>query len=238
MSQEANTSKDSPPEVNRENPLINISLNVIIPSIIMTKFSTQEYLGEVWGLVIALAFPLGYGLVDYIKNKKMNFFSGLGLFSVIMTGGIGLFKLDRQWMIIKETAVPLLMGVAVLISSIIKRPFVRMFLRHIMDLEKVDKAFEKAGHGNEFEEKMAMTNYFLAGTFFLSAVLNYILAVMILKGEPGTVEFNQSLGRMTLLSFPVITVPMMIMVMGIIYYLINSIKKHTDLEIEDVIKVK
>jgi hypothetical protein len=222
----------------KEYPLLNILLNVVIPSIIMTKFSTEKYLGEVWGLVIALGFPLGYGLLDYIKRKKMNFFSGLGLFSVLMTGGIGLFKLDRQWMIVKETAVPALMGIAVIISSIINKPFVKMFLGQIMDLKKITEAFTDKGQDNAFESKLVFSNYYLAGTFFLSAILNYILAVMILKGEPGTVEFNQSLGRMTLLSFPVITVPMMIMVMGIIYFLINTIKKHTDLDIEDVIKVK
>jgi hypothetical protein len=222
----------------KENPLINILLNVVIPSVIMTKFSTADYLGEVWGLVIALAFPLGYGLVDYIKNKKMNFFSGLGLFSVLMTGGIGLLKLDRQWMIVKETAVPAVMGIAVLISSLMKKPFVKMFLGQIMDLKKITLAFQEKGHDSEFESKLVFSNYYLAGTFFLSAILNYVLAVWILKGEPGTVEFNQSLGRMTLYSFPVITIPMMAMVMGIIYFLINTIKKHTDLDIEDVIKVK
>ncbi|MBT7610309.1 MAG: MFS transporter [Bacteriovoracaceae bacterium] len=222
----------------KENPLINILLNVVIPSVIMTKFSTAKYLGEVWGLVIALAFPLGYGVIDYIKNKKMNFFSGLGLFSVLMTGGIGLLKLDRQWMIVKETAVPATMGIAVLISSLMKKPFVKMFLGQIMDLNKITNAFEEKGYNSEFESKLVFSNYYLAGTFFLSALLNYLLAVQILKGEPGTVEFNQSLGRMTLYSFPVITVPMMVMVMAIIYFLINTIKKHTDLDIEDVIKVK
>jgi hypothetical protein len=222
----------------KENPLINIALNVVIPSIIMSKFSTREYLGEVWGLVVALSFPLGYGVVDYIKRKKMNFFSGLGLFSVLMTGGIGLLKLDRQWMIVKETAVPAIMGIAVIISSLMNKPFVKIFLGQIMDLEKINKAFSEKGQESEFEPKLVITNYCLAGTFFLSAILNYVLAVIILKGEPGTVVFNQSLGRMTLLSFPVITLPMMAMVMGIIYYLINTIKKHTDLDIEDVIKVK
>ncbi len=221
----------------KENPIINIGLNVIIPSIIMTKFSTPNYLGEVWGLVVALAFPLAYGLIEYIKTRKMNFFSALGLFSVFMTGGIGLFKLDRQWMIIKETAIPLIMGIAVLISSIVKRPFVRFFLTQMMDLEKIDKAFQEKGFSDEFEVKMTTSNYFLAGTFFLSSILNYVLAMAILKGEPGTVEFNQSLGRMTLLSFPVITLPMMLMVMGIIYFLVHSIKKHTDLNIEEVIKI-
>ena len=95
----------------KENPLINIGLNVIIPSVIMTKFSNADYLGPVWGLVVALAFPISYGLWDFLSKGKTNFFSLLGLFSVLMTGGIGLLKLDKNWMVVKETAIPALMGI-------------------------------------------------------------------------------------------------------------------------------
>jgi hypothetical protein len=59
---------------------------------------------------------------------------------------------------------------------------------------------------------------------------------MILKGEPGSVEFNESLGKMTALSFPVISIPMLIMVGVIIYILVHSIKKYTSLELEDIVK--
>ncbi|TNE95014.1 MAG: MFS transporter [Deltaproteobacteria bacterium] len=222
----------------KENPLINIGLNVIIPSVIMTKFSNADYLGPVWGLVVALAFPISYGLWDFLSKGKTNFFSLLGLFSVLMTGGIGLLKLDKNWMVVKETAIPALMGIGVLVSAVMGKPLVRLFLDQIMDIPKIDEAFKNKGHDQLFEKNIKLSNTLLAGTFFLSAVLNFVLAVWILEGETGSEKFNESLGKMTLLSFPVITVPMMVMVMGIIFFLINSIKRNTDLELEEVIKAE
>jgi hypothetical protein len=222
----------------KENPLINIGLNVIIPSVIMTKFSNADYLGPVWGLVVALAFPISYGLWDFLSKGKTNFFSLLGLFSVLMTGGIGLLKLDKNWMVVKETAIPALMGIGVLVSAVMGKPLVRLFLDQIMDIPKIDEAFKSKGHDQLFEKNIKLSNTLLAGTFFLSAVLNFVLAVWILEGETGSEKFNESLGKMTLLSFPVITVPMMVMVMGIIFFLINSIKRNTDLELEEVIKAE
>ncbi len=220
----------------QENPWLNLGLNVIIPSVIMIKFSSDEYLGHVWGLIIALAFPISYGLYDYIRRKKTNFFSIIGLISVLLTGGIGLLKLSRDWMVIKETAIPAIMGIAIIISGLMGKPLVRLFLKQVMELDKIDQAFKDNGHPGLFEKQMVRSNFFLSITFFISAVLNYVLAEMILEGEPGTAVFNESLGRMTFLSFPVITLPMMVMVMAIIMFLAKSIKDHTGLQLEDVIK--
>ena len=230
-SNEQNSSKSQ-----KENPWLNLGLNVIIPSIIMTKFSDEQSLGHVWGLVVALAFPLSYGFYDYLKWRKMNFFSALGLLSVLMTGGIGLLKLNRSWMIIKETAIPAIMGFVVWGSGLFNRPLVRLFLEQIMELKKIDGAFARYGHQNLFEDQIRRSNLYLSLTFFVSAGLNFVLAEMILIGDPGSVKFNESLGRMTFLSFPVITIPMVIMVMFIILYLTKSIKTHTGLQLEDVIK--
>jgi intracellular septation protein A len=216
--------------------LLNIGLNVIIPSVILMKFSGPEKLGQVYGLVIAMLFPISYGVWDFIKSKKFNFFSGLGLFSVLMTGGIGLFKLTREWMIAKETAIPFLMGLAVIISNYTKVPLVKSFLNQILNLEEINKEFDKHGHGHLFEKNLRISSFLLGCTFFLSAVLNYVLAVMTLVGQPGTTEFNESLGKMTALSFPVITFPMMFMVMGIIFFIANSIKKNTEKEIENFLR--
>ncbi len=58
----------------------------------------------------------------------------------------------------------------------------------------------------------------------------------ILKGEPGSVEFNESLGEMTALSLPVISIPMMIIVGFIFYHLIKVITTNTDLELEEIVK--
>lgn len=221
---------------NKEPFLLNVGLNVVIPSVILMKFSGPEHLGQIYGLIVAIAFPISYGVWDFIRLKKLNFFSGLGLFSIFMTGGIGLLKLNREWMIAKETAIPFLMGLAVIISNSTKWPLVKTFLNQILNLQLINEEFEKHGHAHLFEKNLKISSLLLGGTFFLSALLNYILAVRILKGQPGTTEFNESLGEMTAWSFPVITFPMMFMVMGIIFFIANSIKKNTEKEIEHFLR--
>lgn len=220
----------------KDNFLLNIGCNVIIPSVIMTKYSTPETLGQVRGLLIALAFPLCYGLFDLIQKKKVNFFSALGLFSILITGGIGLLSLDKNWMIVKETAIPALMGIAVFISQKTETPIVKTFLNQMLDLDKIKDAFKDKNLEDDFEKTLSRSSIFLGCTFFVSAILNFVLAVIILKGQPGSVEFNESLGKMTALSFPVITIPMMIMVSLIMMYLFKGIKNKTDLEIESIFR--
>lgn len=226
----------TPPPERKENGFLNLLINVIIPSVILMKLSKPEHLGQVNSLILALIFPIGYGLWDFITHRKFNFISALGLLSVLLTGGIGLFELDKKWMVIKETSIPLIIGIVVFGSQYTKYPLVRTFLKQIFDIEKIDAEFEKVGKKDLFEEKVATSGIWLSSTFFISAALNYILAVRILKGEPGSVEFNESLGEMTALSFPVISIPMMIIVGFIFFHLIKLIKSNTNMELEEYIK--
>lgn len=220
----------------KENPLINIGCNVIIPSVIMTKFSGDEHLGQVYGLVVALIFPIAYGLADLIRFKKTNIFSIIGLVSVMLTGGIGLWGTSRNWITVKETAIPLLIGIAVLIAQWRGYSVMKIFLEQIMDLEKVKDAFNQKGHAAPFLTLLKNSSYMLAGTFFVSAFLNLILVLKILKGDPGTVIFNQTLGKMMALSFPVIALPTMILMVAIIWHILSKIKKETDLSLEEILR--
>ena len=56
--------------------------------------------------------------------------------------------------------------------------------------------------------------------------------------EPGTTAFNEELGRMTALSFPVITVPSITILAFALYYLASGITKQTGLEFQDIFKTK
>lgn len=220
----------------KENPLINIGLNVIIPSIIMMKLNGEDALGPLYSLLVALAFPISYGIYDFFTRKKMNFFSGVGFVSVLLTGSIGLLKLDSSWVAAKETGIPLVIGLAILISQKTRLPLVRTFLNEMINLEKIDEAFEKKGMANAFEQQLARSAYLLFGVYFIVAVLNYILAVMVVTSEPGTPAFTEELGKMTALTFPIISLPMFLMLIGVLYYLFSSIQKHTDLELESIFR--
>lgn len=237
LGQENNQTESKTEEViekgtKKENPLLNLGFNLIIPTVIMVRFSSDEYLGQVYGLVTALAFPLLYGFYDLIGAGKVNVFSIIGLVSIILTGGIGLLELDRTWMIVKETSIPLLMGLFVLASEIRKKPLLKSLLDKMIDLEKVREVYQRENKSVQFEKRLTRSSYLLCSTFFISALLNFLLAYIVLEGKPGTEQYVQSIGKMTGYSFPVIALPMTIMVGGILYYLFNGIRKETNEELE------
>ncbi|MCG6291333.1 MFS transporter, partial [Vibrio vulnificus] len=62
----------------KSNPLVEILFNVFVPSFILMKFSGEEHLGTALALVVALLFPIVYGGMDLIRNKKFNFGAGRG----------------------------------------------------------------------------------------------------------------------------------------------------------------
>jgi hypothetical protein len=217
-------------------PWVDLLVSIIIPSVILMKFSGDEHLGSVNALVIGLAFPLGWGLFELIRYHKKNFIAVLGLISVGLTGGIGLLELDAGWLAIKEAAIPAIIGLAVLVSTRTKYPLVRTLLYNpsVLDVEKIQRSLEEHNRTEEFEERLQKASYFFAGTFLFSSIMNYVLARWIVVSPSGTQAFNEELGQMTLVSYPMIAIPSMVMMMLIFYYLWRTIRRLTGYTLEEV----
>ena len=216
--------------------LMQILITIVIPVIVLQRFSGPEQLGAVYGLIAALAFPVGYALYDFRKRGGMNFFAALGFVSVLLTGVIGLFELNKELVAIKEAVIPAVIAVAVLLSQRSKTPLLKKFLSETMDFDAIERGFERKGTKDIFDAKLRKATYLLAGAFGLSAMLNFILARIIIQSEPGTTAFNAELGRMTALSFPVIALPMMIIVFLVLYTIIRAVEEHSDISFEDIKK--
>ncbi|MCC6297049.1 MAG: MFS transporter, partial [Pseudomonadales bacterium] len=112
----------------RENLLLNLGLNIVAPSLVLTKLSAPDALGPGAALLVALAFPLGYGAWDFFRRRKYNLFSMLGLASVALTGGISLLHLPPAYLAVKEAAIPGLLGVVVMLSLKTRWTLVRSLL--------------------------------------------------------------------------------------------------------------
>lgn len=224
-------------EPKRESLLLNLLLNIVIPTVILTKLSGENMLGTQWAIVVALAFPIVYGLNDFRRTGKINLFSGLGVLSIFLTGGISLLELDPQYIVIKEAGVPAIFGIATLISLKTRYPLVKTFLYNdkILQIDKVAAALETTGNGTAFDKALKNASYLVAMSFFLSSFLNYALAKYLLVSPPGTEEFNAELGKMTALSFPVIAVPATLVMMGALFYLFSRIKSLTHLDLDDIL---
>ena len=61
----------TPPK--QESLLANLLINIAIPALILAKLSGDDWLGTKLAIVVALAFPLLYGLRDFLQNGKANF---------------------------------------------------------------------------------------------------------------------------------------------------------------------
>jgi hypothetical protein len=103
----------------------------------------------------------------------------------------------------------------------------------IINWQNLNQSLANSGNSNLFEKKMAISSYIVAGSFFLSAALNYILAKVILVSPPGSSEYTEELGRMTALSYPVIVIPSMLMLMAALWYIFSQIKKLTGEDLEN-----
>lgn len=207
------------------NPLIELLITLIIPSIILMKLSSpEEDLGVLNALLLALAFPLAWGARDLLTRRKLNLFAALGLVSILLTGGIGLLQLDTQWLAIKEAAVPGLIGLAVVVSAYTRKPLVRvlLFSPALMNVERIQQNLGQRGTGDVFEARLKAATWMLGASFFFSAAMNYLLATWIVVSPAGTPAFNEELGRLTLFSYPMIALPSMLIMMAALYFLARS----------------
>ncbi len=221
-------------------PLIDLLLSIVIPSVILMKLSGDNDLGASGALIVALAFPIGWGLYELIKYRKFNFIALLGLISVLLTGGIGLLQLDTQWLAIKEAAIPGVIGLAVLISTQTRYPLIKTLLYNpkVLNIDKISQKLDEHGGTEVFEARLMNATYLLAGTFLFSAIMNYVIARWIVTSPAGSTEFNEQLGQMTLLSYPMIAIPSMVMMLAIFYYLWRTIHGMTGLALEDILRME
>jgi hypothetical protein len=223
-----------------ENLLVNLVCNILLPTIVLMKFSTEKWLGPMWGLVVALAFPVTYGVYDRITRRKTNFLSILGLVSVLLSGGMGLAKVGGLGFAIKDAVLPTLIGLAVLFTLRTKRPLVRemFFNESIVDVPRVEAALAANGKQEQFEALLRRASVWLAVTFIASAPVNFALARYILRSPPGTPEFNAELGKMHWVGPLVIAVPSMVVMMVVFWKLFAGLAELTGLTQDEIFKAE
>lgn len=209
---------------------------VILPTVILKQFSDEDSLGPVYALIFGLSLPLIYGLYQMHSERKFGFIPALGFISILLTSSIGLLELDPKYIAIKEAAIPLIIGIGTIVSLKTRYPLVKTFIYNdkILQIDKVDEALKARNTQTQFEQALKTATYILAGSFLLSAILNYGLAKYIVTSPSGTPAFNDELGTMNLLSYPVITIPCMIVMIIAMFYLFRQIKNLTGLTLEDI----
>jgi hypothetical protein len=224
------------PPPKRENLLLNLACNIVVPTIVLTKLSTETRLGPLWGLLVALAFPVTYGLYDLVRRRKTNLLSILGFVSVLLSGSLTLLKVSGFWFAVKDAALPTLIGLMVLLSLRSKNSLVRevFYNEQVIDVRRVDAALVARGNEKQFEALLRRAGVGLALTFIATAPVLFFLARYVLRSPAGTAEFNAELGRMHWLAPLVTGVPCMVILMLMLFRLIAGLRDLTGLTNDEV----
>ena len=224
-------------EKKKESPLVSLLVSIVIPAIILSKFSTEEYLGILPGFLVALAFPVGYAIYNLIVRKETGFVAILGFVSIFLTGIIGVFEFPTEWLAVKEAAVPLLIGIAVIVSLKTPYPLVKklLFNEELLDLKLIDKKLKENDNVFEIEKVLVKSTFMVAGSFLLSAFLNFFLTKYIVVSPAGTAAFNEELGTLTAISYPAIALPSTAVMFVALYYIFKQITKLTGLSFDEIL---
>jgi len=248
------------PPAKDEHPLANILVNVIIPVVVLSFLSKdaslQEHpkpwhIGPLWAMIIALALPIGYGIWFFIKTRRANFFSALGLVSVLLTGGLTLHLWNGDGTVkanagllfgIKEALIPLMLGVAVLMSHRRATPMIRVFLYNdsLFDIAKIEGRIQELGEGESYDRILLGATRLFATSFFLSALMNLGLAQWFFRDfDPDSAkaleEFNSIVGRIMGWGFAVIGVPILVFLILTLRKLMQGLRKLTGFKDEELL---
>ena len=215
---------------------IELGLNVVAPTVALLFLSDEDRLGPELGLAIGLSFPLMHVVYSRIKGASMSPLSVLALIGVLLTGGIGVLRLDARWFAVKEAVVPLVMGAFTLVSRSTPWPVVDTLVWRMLDLDKVQQALADKGHPGALQPLVDRVTWWFIGGFGYSAVVSFFLARYLVTSPAGTVAFNEELGRFTFISFPVVAVPMTIAMGFALNGMLNQLETLTGQEIDDLLR--
>jgi hypothetical protein len=246
-------SDKKPPQ---DHPLANILINVIIPVLILSYLSKDpallEKLGKVpkpWhigplkAMILALVMPLGYGAWHYLKTRKGNFFSALGLISVALSGGLTLYLWNANGTVkpnagllfgIKEALIPLVLGIAILTSHRSPTPLIRVFLYNdsIFDIPKIEARIAEISGHVDYQRLLLGATQLFATSFFLSSLMNFGLAQWFFHGFDAAAldaleNFNAIIAKVTGWGFAVIGLPTLIFLFFTLRRLLKGLGKLT-----------
>ena len=246
----------NPTKSPQEHPLANILINVIIPVLILSYLSKdpvlQEKLGKAvrpWhigplkAMFLALALPLGYGVWHFIKTRKGNFFSALGLASVLLSGGLTVYLWNKDGTVkpnagflfgIKEALIPLVLGIAILVSQRTATPLIRVFLYtdSFFDIPKIENRIAEISAQAEYDKLLLGATRLFATSFFISSLMNLGLAQWFFRGFNATAvdaleKYNAIIASVTGWGFLVIGVPIIIFLVITLRSLLKGLEKLT-----------
>lgn len=232
--------KPAPPP---ENPFLSVVVNILIPVMILNKGS--HYVKPQVALLVALCFPLCYGIHDYYRRRHKNYVSLIGLVNIMLNGSLALLNLNGIWFVFKEATLPTILGLLVLFSARTKTPAAKILFcnPHVLNMALIEERLLTLGKELEFGKILKQTTLWLSLSFFISATANFALALRVfedidphLSSDEQLKVLNGQLAHMTWLAFATVALPLMVFSGILIYKFLKRISVMIDVPVDSLMK--
>ena len=161
----------------------------------------------------------------------------VGIIGILLIGSVGLLELPKEWVAVKEAVVPGIVGIAVLVATRLDRLWFQALFYNpqVFNTARIDTALRERGNQSVFRQLLVRYQYWIAGSFLISAVLNYGIARSVVVSESGSEAFVEELGRMTLLGYAFIALPFLGLFFCIFLNIARRLQQLSGLSREDML---
>ena len=223
---------------NQPHPLLDLTLTVVLPSIVLESLSKPDRLGPAWALGVALLIPLAFGIYCFVQKRGLNFFSILGLVAIMVTGGLGLLNLNATWFAAKEAAFPIFLGLAFPLSHRWGKPLISELLLNpqMINHTLLQQSLRSEPQRNAFQRLLYRASWGMAGASLGSAIANSALVLYLLGGHaPGSEAYVKAIGTQNWVGFIIIGIPLVAVTMLLLFWLLRRIQQLTGLDRDDLL---
>lgn len=233
---------------NKENPLLSLLLTIVIPSFLLEKLAgwIPHESAALISLIVALSFPISYGVWNYAHKKNKSWMAILGIINISLSGGFALLQLSGKWFTIKEAAFPFLIGIFVWMSSKKEKNFFQLIMINpqFLNTDLLNQKIEDTQTGKKLANLFIRSNKLFAISFFLSALLNFILAYTIFtpiqEVDTNKVQniLNSQVAQMNWMGFVVIALPLMLFSLYIFMDFFKKLKAFSGLGFQELLNIE
>ncbi len=173
----------------RSGGLRPLLLGGILPLVIYTI--VEEYHGVIWGLAAAMAFGFGEILSEKISRGRVEPITWIGNILILFLGTLSLLTNEGMWFKLQPAIVEALLGVFMLGSVLVGKPFLILLAREQGMLDSIPAQKQRALNESfsSFTTRMGIFFLLHAGLALWAALRWTTRAWVLLKGVGFTGSF-------------------------------------------------
>lgn len=209
----------------------------VLPTIVLLYLSDESKLGPLWGMVVALAFPLVLELYSLSTRRKISYLSVAVIVGILLIGMISVLGLSEEWLAVRRSAIYIIGALALAVLLKFRYDLIEKGLATMLDMAAIRKGIQSDADA-KFRRLITMTVAGYAVLLFVLGVWTYALTLVFISAPTNSSEFNAQYAELRLLSLPLVSLPLLVGATWLLMNLLIKLERMTGLSLEQLMKKK